>query len=165
MPIDLRKLEEDVHRRILPRPASPTSSPLTDRAVEALRKAYPADMTGVDIQDMPWTDPKAASTIFGKTSPESEVRVNPIIGAAFPQEVAEETIAHELQHVRQNRASRDPQMDMLRELKIPYEQRPSEIEATNAAIDWNKKHHPEFDVYSMTPPITPQSFPAPGYRR
>lgn len=163
MPIDTAKLQADVHRRILPRPASPTSSPLLDRAVEELRKAYPADMAGVDIQDMPWNNELAGTNVLGETSPDNQIRMNPVLGAAFPQRAAEGVLAHELQHVRQNKASSDPRLDMLRELNTEYSNRPSEIEAGAAAAQYDETH-PGPQTYRMTPPITSQAFPSPVRR-
>jgi hypothetical protein len=163
-PVSLDQLQATLARRAYPRPASPTSSPVTDRAVEALRKAYPGDMSGVDIQDYGWKDPSAGTDTLGETGVNNAVRLNPAYTATYPQEAVEGTIAHELQHVRQNRdelsKGQSPAIRILQQQSLPYAQRPDEIDAQNARFDYmNNFKNGGQGGYGWHEPVTQRAMP------
>lgn len=135
-------------------PQAGEASPTTMRAATAMRKAYPNDMRGVVVRDMPWLDQDAFSNILGETPtrlPEAitnirpdlqgdteSIQMNPGLDLTGTQEDANSVMAHELQHVRQNRA--DDPMVHLKELHIPYDKRPVELDAQRAASAYVKTH-------------------------
>lgn len=157
---DTKRLEADVARRIYPRPASPTSSPQLDRAVEALRKVYPKDMVGADVAEMPWSNPFSNTNVLGETDPENAVRINPSLSILYPQPAVEATLAHELQHVRQNKRVDNPALEMLKQQSIPYNERPSEIEAREARNAYVREHpDPRKQMWMIGYPYSPKQFP------
>lgn len=114
----------------LPRPA--LGNPSLERATDALRKAYPADMDRVSIQP-DWSGPGMISNRAGFVSPSdpNTIKVSALRSALWPQELIEGTAAHELEHVRQ---FRDPQkrQQMMSGMRMPYEQRRHELDAQDA---------------------------------
>lgn len=131
------RLAEEAQKRLstmMPRPASPESPPVLDRAVERVRQAYPQDMAGTSISMWPIVDYFTGSTLMGRTpsNPTGEIQLNPLYTTLIPQEGIEETIAHELEHVRQVRRGQAP------ELNTEYGKRPSEIEARAAEDRYNR---------------------------
>lgn len=147
-----KEIQDKLQRGYMP-PQAGQASPTTMRAEAAVRKEFPADMFGVKVGDLPFTDPESFSNILMSTptklppgvadyqdaigDPDS-VSVNPAIDMVFGQTDANAMLAHELQHIRQNR-TKDP-MESLREFKIPYTKRPSELEAEMARKAWTQKH-------------------------
>lgn len=138
-------LKAAVDRRIQPIPAG-AASPVVLRAAEALRKTYPADMYGTKVADMPTTDPRAFSdvgaytpidmsripgSLFSPHSDQESMVVNPALSATYPQTMVEDTMAHELEHVRQGRTQ--DVMDRIRQHSLPYEDRPNEKAAFDAS--------------------------------
>lgn len=142
-PID--QAQKDVLRRLVPQPAGLTQ-PVVMRAMEALRKAYPKDMVGVRVQDNPMTHPDAFSSGLATTpmdlrqhpnfKPDMQERIgdpfqidlNPAVSASFPQDAIEGILAHELQHIRQNRSGANVTNRLL-QFRLPYEDRPDELDA------------------------------------
>lgn len=101
----LQRLEDEVKAKIMPR--MPTQYPQFDRAVREIEKTYPADMVGVDVKPMDMMNPLAFSNVLGATDhKDNQITINPAVPMAFsdPQALTEQTIAHELQHVRQNKS-------------------------------------------------------------
>lgn len=144
-------LKAAVERKILPRPASAHSSPQLDRAVEQLRRAYPADMAGLNIEEMPWSHGYAGTNTLGTTDQQNTIDVNPAM-VAYPQAATESVLAHELQHTRQNNEGR------VDESSIEYFDRPREIDARRAAELYDAaKGSPS--GWSMIPPIRGLHFP------
>lgn len=121
---------------IYPRPL--LSDPGLQRAVTKIDKTYPQDTAGVDITTTPWADPAAGSNTLGSTwvkrGPQ-HIEINPALSMGFPQSAVEHTLAHELEHVRQNR--RSPAVSALDELQLPYFDRPSEKAAREAANQYD----------------------------
>lgn len=141
-PIDA--LKAAVERRILPVKAG-DASPIAMRAQEALRKVFPADMVGVNVREMPMTNPRAFSDVLGSvsigpiqlstgrtfgTGDPAQIDLNPALTAGFPEHAVEGVIAHELEHVRQGR-TRDP-LSRMKEFALPYAKRPDELAASTA---------------------------------
>lgn len=152
----IKRAQADIQRKLMP-PAAGDALPGTMRAADAMRKDYPADMVGVRVVDMPWDSPEAFSNILGATptklpeellkllpswrgaqgDPES-IEVNPGSSIMEPQGALNSVLAHELQHVRQNRNG-DP-IQRLKERQIDYSERPSELEAQLAARRYEEAH-------------------------
>lgn len=124
---------------IYPRPL--ISDPALQRATTKLDKRFPSDMAGVEVQPMSWLDPQAGSNVLGtttiKTGPQ-HIEVNPALSLAFPQAAVEHNLAHELEHVRQNRSDSTP-LRALKELQQPYFDRPSEKAAREAARSYDRE--------------------------
>lgn len=119
-----------------PEPARLGIPPTVVRAINALRKVYGNDpaIRPEEINMMPIDHPYAFSTVNGATAPDNQIVINPLVAALGDQQMVDSTVAHEVQHVRQN-----PNKDLhtyLKDLKLPYEQRPSEIDARDAASDF-----------------------------
>lgn len=150
-----------VGREIYP-PKAGDASPAVMRATQSLKKDYPADMAGVEVVENPMRDREAFSNRLGATDsaamqamdPEKhyanpdykQIRLNPIMGASAPQGHIESTLAHELEHVRQNR-DMDP-IEQLAQQAIPYGKRPLERAAFKAGDNYlTKKGRPT----SLTP--------------
>lgn len=133
--------------------------PAIDRAVAALQGEYPTDLRGVDVQPMNWRDPLAGSTVTGITYTDrpldaQSIELNPALTSAFPQSTVNNTLAHELQHVRQNRAAGSQENAIaqhLKELDAPYNKRPSEEEAFAVGSDYRHHHDGPFNTYPMDP--------------
>lgn len=129
----LQGLKEAINRKILPRQAS--SAPWLDRAVAELSKVYPKDTIGLDVAENSWDHPTAGSTELGTTQiADDQIRTNPVL-SIFPQGLTEQTLAHELQHVRQNRAGGREAAKY--EGYLPYNARPSEKDAMKAGNAYN----------------------------
>lgn len=126
----LAKLQSNLHQ-----PAG-SASPVALRALDALKGMYPKDATGVTVEEMDWTrNPNAFTEVIGATRVRSPKRIylNPFFTALSPQPFIEESVAHELEHVRQLQDGPPKIEESIREMDIPYWQRPSEIAARRAA--------------------------------
>lgn len=134
----MQRLRENVKRQISPRPASPY--PTLDRAVGALRKQYPRELSAANIKPMDWSREEANSNVLGETNNETNnIEMNPSMLALFPQMDTTRTLAHELTHVKQNNEIEDPFFRRKLngyEQMLPYQQRPSEKEAFAAGDDY-----------------------------
>lgn len=116
--------------------------PALDRAVWGLQAEQPMLPWDVDIKTMPWKYPYAGSNILGTTdvaSPNS-IQLNPAVTMAFPQNLANLTLVHEMEHVKQGRSNPNHALDALKERALPYEDRPSEIEANKAEAKYGIEH-------------------------
>lgn len=148
-PIDA--LQQAVQRRILPTQAG-EASPVALRALANVAKQYPADMMGVRVHEMPMTDRHAFSNTLASTTmkgqsrlgngftehdPE-EIMINPGVTAVFPQAQVEGTLAHELEHIRQNRTG-DPEIRHYQHM-LPYESQPDEIAAFKSRRVYDESH-------------------------
>lgn len=144
----LARLKAQVERKILPDQAG-QMTPATMRAASAIRKTYPADMAGVKVNEQSMLDPYAFSSILASTpsrateilrqqfkemkQPDYEsFEVNPAVSALYPQNALEKTMAHELEHIRQNRTE-DPLEALRQHVKLAYNDRPIEKSAREAA--------------------------------
>jgi hypothetical protein len=157
----VQRAQQNVDRKLQPIPAG-AAAPTTLRAIEAVRKTYPKDMVGVGFKEEPWTSRTAFSSQFGATPVKGinellskalgrpltgvsdnpdEIELNPMLGF-FPQHFGESVVAHELQHVRQNRrpdsTATDSTLERLKQMKMPYGKQPDEVEAFKAQADYNK---------------------------
>jgi hypothetical protein len=130
-------------KRMMPRGAF--SYPMVGRAVNEVEKRQP-DLRDIPINVDPWTDKYAGSSDVASTPPrfkgqEQEIRLNPAL-MAFPQGLTENALAHELQHVRQNRNIDPNNPEQLAkyasEFAMPYRMRPSEKEGFAAGDAYNK---------------------------
>lgn len=125
---------------IYPRPL--ISDPALQRATTKLDKRFPTDMAGVDVQPMSWLNPSAGSNVLGSTDVKSgpqKIEVNPALSMAFPPSAIEHNLAHELEHVRQNRSTSMPALKALEELRQSYFDRPSEKAARDAAHRYDQE--------------------------
>ena len=127
-------LYAEVQRRLMPRPYTPY--PRLERAIEKLRKTYPADMAGVDIQAMDFDNPYSFSDVSGATNMETgKIRINPALPMGFPQAASENTLAHELEHSRQFKRGETTQYAGPGD----YDKNPTEAEAFGATRKYAAK--------------------------
>jgi hypothetical protein len=150
-PVPISVLEQAVLKRLMPEPARDGIPPSLVRAIEQMRRAYPDDpATESDVQPMSMDAQDAQSDMVrGSTTLKNQVRINPLLLATAHQDAINGTLAHELQHVRQNRklpAGADGQARYLQEFDLPYDQRPSEVDAARERFAY------EFSPRSATPP-------------
>lgn len=136
--------------------AAGEASPATLRAAATVRKRYPADMTGVTVGE-DWDAPEAFSStlattplalpdsiralfagIGGKPSDPNHIAVNPAVGMLWPEKETEAILAHELEHIRQNRTG-DPGQ-RIQQHALPYNEQPDEIAAFKAGDEYNAKY-------------------------
>ena len=149
-PID--GLKQAVIQKITNQPAG-DAAPATLRAMAMLSKVYPADTVGMRVKDNPVTDKYAYSSKLAETpidmkndpglSPfqagdPSTVEMNPAVSQVFPQPAIEALLAHELQHIRQNRSDASP-YSRVAQFSQDYEKRPDEIAGFNAADAYKQK--------------------------
>lgn len=147
-------LKTAVERKLIPQGAT-DASPVALRALAVLGKQYPADTAGVRVQDMPMDDPRAfsstlattpikgANTIVGLPERDPEtITVNPAVSAIFPQSSVQDTLSHELEHIRQNRYGRNPLMRLADNIELPYDQQPDENAAFAAQRQYEPTHPP-----------------------
>lgn len=137
----INRAQQQVERKIIPQPAG-EALPSVMQAADIVRKVFPADMVGVKVKDMPWNSPEAFSNdiaetpVYGWTHDDPyTITVNPAYGILNGSSALAPTIAHELQHIRQNRRSEDDpayRASRIQEFKLPYAKRPDEIAARNA---------------------------------
>lgn len=151
----IKRAQEQLRRRSMPDMAG-DMAPATMRAVNTMRKTYPVDMMGVKVGETPMLDPDAFSNIqagtpsgankvrnLGLPPPDYEsIHVNPAVSAGFPQSWIESVLAHELQHVRQNRTM-DPREQLRQHVDYAYDDRPIEVEARIAADKFDKERPQE----------------------
>lgn len=119
-PID--GLKQAVIQKITNQPAG-DADPATLRAMAMLSRVYPEDSVGVRVKDNPVTDKYAFSSKLAETPVDmkndqglsmfkqgdpSTIEMNPAVSMAFPQPAIESILAHELQHIRQNRSDASP---------------------------------------------------------
>lgn len=145
-----------VGREIYP-PKAGDASPAVMRATQTLKKDYPVDMAGTEVIEPNMKEKASFSNVLGATDsgamqamdPEKrfsnpdykQMRINPIMGAAAPQGYIDSIVAHELEHVRQNR-DMDPR-EQLAQQAIPYGKRTIERDAFKVGADYFKrKGHP-----------------------
>ncbi len=123
----------------LPRPA--LGNPALERAQDALKRAYPRDMAGVDIQPDWGPLSETNSAAFVSPTEPNTIRINGLRSALAPQELIEGSAAHELEHVRQ---FRDPKrMEQLKQaMQTPYENRQHENEARDASQRYRAQRYP-----------------------
>lgn len=147
----VNQLQSQVERKILPVKAGDVS-PMLMRASDQLRKAYPADMYGTTVRDLPQDQFNMRS--LGQTPwTQDEMQLNPTIGLAHAQPFAENILAHELEHVRQNR-TRDVGTRQAEAATLPYLQRPDEIAAMNATDAYRRQKPEERGFYGQTGHLT-----------
>lgn len=137
----LHRAQQRVERKILPQPAG-EALPSAMQAADIVRKVFPADMVGVKVKDMPWKAPEAFSNdiaetpVYGwSTDDPYTISVNPAYGIMNGSSELAPVIAHELQHIRQNRRSEDDpayRASRIQEFRLPYAKRPDEIAARSA---------------------------------
>lgn len=142
--------------RTLHVPQAGEASPETVRGWGQMRKDFPADMVNVQVKDMDWRSPEAFSNVLAATPsklPESlasilgpnsqgdpeSIEVNPGSAIIEPSSSINSILAHELQHVRQNRSDADPMTRFLQR-KLPYQDQPDEMEAFKASRDYEDAH-------------------------
>lgn len=151
-PVDTTLMKTLVERHLTNQPAGMTT-PAVMRAMKEMQRFNGAgDMAGVRVEDMPMTDPDAFSNtlartpvdfrkIFEKSHTDPEkIEMNPGVSASFPPSALASTLMHELQHVKQNRASLDSlpaQVLRLKQFGLPYEKRPDEIAGFDAATRYD----------------------------
>lgn len=139
-------------QRNLRNPGADEGSPVALRALAALSKQYPADTVGTRVKDMPLDSKYAFSSRLASTpsqavntalelpgSDPNTITLNPALSMSWPQPMVEQTMAHELEHIRQNRANLDP-LKALSEYTMPYEEQPSEQSAFKAGDAYAKLH-------------------------
>lgn len=133
---DYPLINNDEANRAKLQPRKATANPTLDKAIAQLERIYPADMLGTKVNSMSWDSPYIGSNVAGSTNTDSgDVEINPFITTAFPQGLTEQTLAHELQHVRQHRTSGP--VEHLKNLMLGYDERPEEKEARTAANSYN----------------------------
>jgi hypothetical protein len=138
-PEQIKRLHEKALSQI-PMPRKATSEPVIDRSVNRLEKAgYGKELKASNIKPMSWYDKEAGSNVLGTTDFDNNIKINPLSLALYPSIDNEMTLAHELTHVKQN--EQIPDKDFRRKLSgyegmIPYEKRPSEVEAFKAGDDY-----------------------------
>jgi len=109
--------------------------PALAKAMEIIRKLYPnEDWSNQDISIMPMSDKMAFSNTFGTTDQfNDKISINPILNSIYPSyNNLISTLVHELEHVRQNQRLGTPENrvnEYVKESKIPYMNRPSELGA------------------------------------
>lgn len=92
--------------RMQPRPAS-KGSPALDRAYAELRKREP-DAASMHLTELPWEAEHAGGEAYAFAHPPNAVEVDPADSAIASQEMLEQVLRHELEHVRQYGAGRQP---------------------------------------------------------
>lgn len=134
-----RKLEEyktKIQQTIQPRTVG---DPVLERAINRIRLSHLFDpeLQNANIQPMNWNENLATSNIMGITTPQNQITVNPTMLSLFPEYNTDETLAHELTHVRQNLGSL---ADLLKyENLLPYKNRPKEIQAESVAKEFRNR--------------------------
>lgn len=88
-----------------PAPALPINEPYRPAVQDAMNalKAYYPDVGNLIVKERDMSDPLAFSNILGQTKPNQDIELNPVMVALSPTETIADTLAHELQHVRQMR--------------------------------------------------------------
>lgn len=111
-----------------------TGNPVLDRAIgRAVKsKQFGPEIQAADIGPMSMLENDAVTDTLGYTKPNNEVRLSPSMLAAAPEISTDETLAHELTHVKQNRG---PMSDVWSKYDrtMPYQYRPSEMQAFEEA--------------------------------
>lgn len=146
----LEPLQQDVRRRTT-KPMAGEASPVALRALEAMQRWRPAEMPGLRISEYDMsTDPWAFSNVLGSVTqrvpdevasilgfqPDYErIKLNPALTTLYPENQVEQTVAHELQHVIQNR-TQDP-YNAIEERQLAYPDRPREQEAFDVANQYS----------------------------
>ena len=131
----LEILKKQVQTRNMHPPAG-SAPPVVLRALDAVRKIAPHKAVGVIPKEMDWDDPYAFSNHLGynELGDKQNVHINPAVAMLYSQGANNNIMAHEVEHVWQNRNA-DPQeaaIGVLENNFIPYNERPREKAAFKA---------------------------------
>lgn len=93
-------------KRMQPRPAS-KASPALDRAYAKLAQREP-DAASMNLSELPWEDPQAGGEAYAFAHPPNAVEFDPADSAIASEDMLEQVLRHELEHVRQYGAGQTP---------------------------------------------------------
>ena len=141
----LKRKDQNLH------PTAEKASPVILRALSELGKVNPNATRGVKPKEMYWDDGDAFSNIeaytptgtgwdgFPLLKPDenndpNSIVINPSVSLGYPQKEVQRLLAHEVEHIGQNRGNTpaDFVQQMKDQFNIPYEKQPHE-QAARAA--------------------------------
>lgn len=137
--------------------------PPLDRAVDKMDREFPADMVGVDVKPRSWMNPISGMNIAGDVDIESfdphqraQINIDPQLALAMDAPGLEQTVRHELEHVKQLRGGhKDEMLSALQ--RQGYSSRQYEKDAYAAGSAYTKSHggqqvfHNDPDVLAQFP--------------
>lgn len=126
---------------------NPTTNPLLNEVMWRMQRDTPADFRDLTVSSMPMSDPNALTMVMGTTpfkpnQAAQSIQINPGT-IAFDPTLTQSTMAHELQHVRQNRTPQTLGHVLMTKYLMstaPYLDQPNEKNAVDTETAYDQSH-------------------------